>query len=171
MEQSGEQSKDQPDNRWRAYEAALRFVPAEGAYVWQRFYVFLAINTFVLGAGVLRDIRVPRALLGILGIIISFLWLSLVKRGFTYFNYYMQFAREQEKQIDFVDLLRRGQKLGNGEEIKVDGNCLRMPWSARQLTAHKAAYLTIYLFMAGYGALFLWGMCSALCATACGARG
>jgi hypothetical protein len=49
--------------------------------------------------------------------------------------------------------------LGNGKEIKVDGESMRMPWSARILSAQEIAYGVIYLFILGYAVLFIWALC------------
>ena len=148
---------DEDEKKWRSYESAQNLARSEATNVWQRFYVFLALNTFLLGATVLSAPVVLKPVLGAVGLFICFLWLAMSKRGFTYFKYYFRYAREREKLLDGHDLLQRGEMLGNGKEIEVDRERLRMPWSARVLLAQRAAYLMVYIFILAYVALAALG--------------
>lgn len=146
---------DEDEKKWRSYESAQNLARSEATNVWQRFYVFLALNTFLLGGTVFAKPVVPRPVLGAVGLFICFLWFSMLRRGFTYFNYYFRYAREREELLDGHDLLQRANTMRKGGEIKVDGEPLRMHWSGRILSAQDGAYLIVCVFIGSYVGLVI----------------
>jgi len=149
---------DEDERKWRSYESAQNLARSEVTNVWQRFYVFLALHTFLLGGAVFAEPIVPRSVLGAVGLFICLLWFSMLRRGFTYYNCYIRYAREREKLLEEHDLLQRGYKLSEGTGITVAEKPLLMPWSGRILKAQVGTYVIVCIFILSYATLIAKGL-------------
>jgi cytochrome c biogenesis protein CcdA len=158
-----------------AYQAAIDLSNANAEGVWQILNVMLLANTILVGATTLAiTVKPPQFILGgvlsALGLLLSLLWLLLVRRARRYADYFVLSARELEEAYlaPQVRTLARGASFADGEEVVLNlgglNRAMRMDAFSRRIRVERAATFVITAFAAAFLILlfaFAWLPCSA----------
>ena len=152
-------NKPSGDNAGIGYQVAVDLWAYEGASVWSRFNAMVLANS-IFFAGIILLVMDNGSydnfikLMTIAGILLCILWFLLNERGFSYHNYYISSARELEKDLPGVKIVKDGQKFSDGEELKIDGSEIHMSFWGK-IGAKAVSRCMIFLFLAMYSIIFL----------------
>lgn len=149
-----------------AYQVAIDLWAHAGEEVWDRFNVMLVANSIiiaVIGLAITGQRALPAitVLLPLIGIVLCALWFVMMKRGFDYQVYFILSARELEEKYlaDPVSVLSRGAVFANGKAISLEvaggSTTHRMSLWSRLMTAQRASYAVIIVFVVVYVAMLL----------------
>ncbi len=88
------------------YQVAVNLMTAEGSLIWGRFQAMLVANSIILGAIVLLLTKgrwlfslFPLGL-SFAGLVLCAMWLLMTARGFDNYNYWIDWAKKLEKDIN-----------------------------------------------------------------------
>jgi hypothetical protein len=148
------------------YQGAIALMSYEGQVIWRAFRTLLGVNSIVASlSGVvfafIPSVSVVGYVLSVLGIAVCIVWYFVLSRQFSYYDYWIAWARHLETTYlsPEVQIMIMGRKYGQGGEEeeaskRLDG-LARWPWSARPFRVKHLLMLVILLFVVLYVALLI----------------
>ena len=151
------------ENARVGYQVAADLQTSEQETLWSKFNTLVLANSIILASIGLcmtasrtsRDLILFSIMLSFVGMVLCFLWFSIMKRGFEYHNYWLFSARELEEQYlsHPVQTFSRGEKFADGKEIKIGIGGITRPlqmsrWS--QTRVKRASSIFVGLFFSMY---------------------
>lgn len=136
------------------YQVATQMMIFEGNLKWRMTGVFVPFAGLILVAAVMpsfiginneKVIAIVATIFSIVGIIISFMWYSMLSRSHKYYEYWIASARELEKQLDTsVKTLERGRRLSAQQEVDGDRFIFNKHERVRVVANLKFFYVLFY---------------------------
>lgn len=157
----GETMLDQEhDEAKLGYQTAIDLWVYEGTTYWAKFSGMVTSNTIIFGAISLiiagTDTLVPlKVALCLFGIVLSSLWLFILRRSIDQYKYWILSARELE-EVHFANAIRtisRGRDFAEGHQVKFNTNPpseIQVSSIGRMLRVQQAAESVIGLFGVAY---------------------
>lgn len=137
------------------YRVAVQLWTYEGSAAWNRFSVILVANSILVGiaGSALADNAVSGWTLSFpaAGLVLCFLWWTILRRGMGYQFHYTRSARCLEKLLEGpLGTVSEGEKFGDAYPVQYDdrpGRIYQMPFLGQLKMRHSAALVIAVFFV------------------------
>ena len=120
------------------YSGAISMTSVESTIIWSAFRTLIGANallvTFVGAAMKLYPDKLWLPIvMSLVGIVVCILWFLTLTRQFSYCNYWIAWAKYLEKKTlaPDVEMFEKGKSYGEGAEVEIGEQNMRMPWFGR----------------------------------------
>ncbi len=146
------------------YQKAIDLWTYEGQLIWARFNAMLVANTIIVTIlGFFANKKTtPHSITIVLstsGVLLCLTWYVMMKRGFSYYKYWIFSARELEQQLSALKTVSRGGAFAEGKPVsfEFDGrtHTLRMGYFGRRADIERLSSLTVLVFLTLFGLAFI----------------
>jgi hypothetical protein len=135
------------------YQGAMQMIAGEAGIIWSAFQSILAANAFliILDGALIKlfpGVKWAAAALAISGIIICLAWFLVLMRQFSYFRYWIAWARSlEEKSLSpETQMLGLGRTYGKGATVDIPKvGTLRMSWAGRIFKVQWPATFIVFI--------------------------
>lgn len=146
------------DERWKVgYSGAINMASVEGRVIWSAFQTFMGANAVLVtlaGAAmkIYQDKEWLPILMSLFGIGVCIVWFLTLSRQFSYWSYWIAWAKHLEKKTlaPDVEMFEKGKGYGEGAVVKVAGQDKRMSWFGRVFRVQWLMSAVIFMFIVLY---------------------
>ena len=145
------------------YQGAVQIATMEAQIIWTAFQSLIAANAFLLTLGgvvikVFPQVAWASIALGIGGVVICLAWLAVSARQFSYFGYWISWARSIEQQTlsPATQMFRLGRTYGEGATVDLpEVGGMQMRWAGKVFKVQQLIAFIIFIFIFMYF-LLIW---------------
>jgi hypothetical protein len=157
----------QTDEQVKAgYHGAVQMTAMEAGVIWSAFRSILAANAFLIAVDaalikVFPQLRSAATVVAAAGIPLCLAWFFVLMRQFSYFRYWLAWARsiEQAALTPTTRMFELGKTYGEGAEIKLPhGGSVKMSWAGKIFKVQWLAGFVVAIFLFLYVALLVKGL-------------
>ena len=139
------------------YSGAMDMTSLEGKMIWSAFQALMGANAVVVtlvGAAMKvyqEEEWLPRVMV-LFGICVCIIWFLTLTRQFSYYRYWIAWARELERQslAPQIEMFGKGKEYGEGSGVNLGGQDLRMSWFGRVFRVQWLMSVVIFMFLLLY---------------------
>ena len=139
------------------YSGAIGMASLEGRMIWSAFRTIMGANAILVtlaGAAmkVYHDKKWLLVVMSLFGIMWCIVWFLTLARQFSYWSYWIDWARHLEKQslAPNVEMFEKGKSYGEGAAVKIAGQDKRMSWFGRVFKVRWLMSTVILMFLVLY---------------------